>query len=194
MIALFHNDKEAPLAASNFSNALALTLRFEGGYSDHPADPGGATNRGITQATLAQFRHRPVSKAEVRALTQDEASSIYKSLFWYPSGAEVCPVGVDAALFDYAVNSGTKRALAALRDVLGLHAEADHEAVLIAVKSADPLKTISALCRYRLRFLQRLRTFSVFGRGWRRRVETVETVCLAMAAAKQLSTFKKDHP
>ena len=179
------------MAASNFSNALALTLRFEGGYSDLPADPGGATNRGITQATLAQFRHRPVSKAEVRTLTQDEASRIYQALFWQPSGADVCPVGVDAALFDYAVNSGTPRALAALREVLGLKPKASHEDVLAAAQTADPLKTISSLCRYRLRFLQRLRTFSVFGRGWRRRVESVETVCLAMAAAKHLSTLKR---
>lgn len=55
-----------------FEQALACVLASEGGYVDHPLDPGGATNRGITQATLAGVRGRPVDKAEVRALSLAE--------------------------------------------------------------------------------------------------------------------------
>ena len=41
---------------SGFVQALPVVLRFEGGYADHPNDPGGATNKGITQAVFDAYR------------------------------------------------------------------------------------------------------------------------------------------
>lgn len=65
-----------------FPRALALVLAQEGGYADHPYDPGGATNFGITIATLRDWRGRPVSKADVRALGRDEVAAIYRARYW----------------------------------------------------------------------------------------------------------------
>ncbi len=81
------------MARENFERALALVLKHEGGYVDHPADPGGATNRGVTRATLAAWRGRPVSKAEVRALTRLEASAIYRKNYWDAVRADELPAG-----------------------------------------------------------------------------------------------------
>ncbi|MBV1705846.1 MAG: acetylmuramidase [Hyphomicrobiales bacterium] len=164
---------------SNFDAALALTLRWEGGYSDNPADPGGATNFGVTRATLAKVRARPVSKAEVKALTRAEAATIYRQLYWEAINAEALPGGLDCAAFDCAVNSGPGRALAYLRKVSGAP---DAAALAAAITARPPRVMIKAFTQARLAFLERLKTFHIFGRGWRARVLAVEAASLAMAA------------
>ena len=168
---------------SNFDTALALTLRWEGGYSDNPADPGGATNFGVTRATLAQVRGRKVSKAEVRALTKAEAATIYRQLFWDRIGADALPNGLDCAAFDCAVNSGPTRALGYLRRIADTAQVAEGEAALASVQAArSPVAMIKAFTQARLAFLERLKTFRIFGRGWRARVLAVEAAALALAS------------
>ncbi len=103
---------------ANFDAALDFVLRQEGGWSDHPLDPGGATNRGITRATLAQVRGRPVSKAELMALSLQETAAIYRRLYWDAAACDALPSGVDLAVFDLAVNSGPRRALLLLQEAL----------------------------------------------------------------------------
>ncbi len=105
------------MAAANFERALSLVLKHEGGFADHPADPGGATMMGITQATLAEWRGRPVTKDEVRALSRVEAGAIYRARYWDAVKGDDLPSGLDLAAFDYAVNSGPARAV---RTIQGL--------------------------------------------------------------------------
>ena len=81
------------MVARNFAASLRLTLQFEGGYSDHPADPGGATKYGITQAVLAEWRGRQVSKQEVRDLARSEAEAIYRRNYWDAVGGDELPAG-----------------------------------------------------------------------------------------------------
>ncbi|MFN3888968.1 MAG: glycoside hydrolase family 108 protein [Beijerinckiaceae bacterium] len=165
-----------------FTACLSFTLKYEGGYVDHPADPGGATNFGVTRATLARWRKRPVTKAEVKALTRDEAAGIYRHFYWEPCNGPILPPGVDAVVFDWAVHSGPARAVGALQKALGLEADQARAAALaMALRKADPARTIRALCSERRKFLARLKGFSVFGRGWSRRVDALETFALALA-------------
>ena len=174
------------MAQGNFDACLALTLRFEGGYSDHPADPGGATNFGITRATLAQERGRAVSKEEVRALPRSEAAQIYRRRFWTGTGAEDLPSGVDAFVFDYGVNSGPPRALRALQNCLHVGATGEMDAATwSALAQADPAALIRAMARQRQSFVERLSTFRVFGRGWSARVAALQAASLAMCADAQ---------
>lgn len=154
----------------SFLACLAFTLKYEGGYVDHPADPGGATNLGVTRATLARWRGRPVTKAEVKSLTHDEAAQIYRRFYWNPCGGSRLPSGVDAVVFDWAVHSGPSRSLHALKKVRA------------AEPGSAPTQIVRALCRERRRFLARLKGFSVFGRGWSRRVDALEKMALARAA------------
>lgn len=167
-----------------FITCLAFTLKYEGGYVDHPADPGGATNLGVTRATLAKWRGRPVTKAEVKALSRAEAGEIYRRYFWNPCGGPSLPAGVDAVMFDWAVHSGPSRAVRALHKVLKIEQAATPGAALrSALTKADPLATIRLLCAERRRFLARLKGFAVFGRGWSRRVDALEKTALALARA-----------
>lgn len=170
------------MSDDRFAACLAFTLKYEGGYVDHPADPGGATNLGVTRATLAKWRGAPVTKAQVKALTREEAARIYRRFYWEPAGGDHLPPGVDAVVFDWAVHSGPRRSLRALQKVLALNADgAPGPALARALVYADAAQTIASLCRERRAFLARLKGFRVFGRGWSRRVDALEKTALAMA-------------
>lgn len=167
------------MADDAFAACLAFTLKYEGGFVDHPADPGGATNLGVTRATLARWRRSPVSKADVKALTRDEAGEIYRRFYWRPVDGGLLPPGVDAVVFDWAVHSGPARALQALRKALGVTRSG--ASLAKALENADAVALVRALCADRRRFLARLKGSVVFGRGWSRRVDALEAMALPLA-------------
>jgi lysozyme family protein len=172
------------MAAANFEAALARVLAHEGGYVDHPLDPGGATKYGVTRATLAAWRGRPVSKAEVMALSRAEAGEIYRARYWKAVRGDELPTGLDYALFDIAVNSGPGRAARLIGAALGRPGlRAIDGEVAALCKARDAAALIRAVCAARRGFLQRLPTWPTFGRGWSRRVAEVERAALAMAGA-----------
>lgn len=96
---------------ANFQAAMTLVLREEGGYSNNPADPGRATNFGITLATLSAFRGHQVTDADVKALTLGEAMTIYRANYWNAIKGDQLPSGIDLAVLDYAVNSGPRKGI-----------------------------------------------------------------------------------
>lgn len=148
-----------------FSAYMPQLFKHEGGYVDHPRDPGGATNLGITLATLREWRGQPVSKADVRALTKAEAERIYKDRYWNRIGGDGLLAGPDAMLFDVAVNSGVGRA----RQWMPL------------IQGKDAVAGVKAIGARRRAFFRSLPTFDVFGKGWMRRVNEVEAWSLAWA-------------
>ncbi len=175
------------MAAETFDRALALVLDLEGGFVDHPSDPGGATNLGITRATLAKARGRPASVADVRALTQAQAGTIYRRLYWDAVKADELPPGLDLAVFDFAVNSGPAPAVRALQAVVGAAEDGRiGPDTIAAADAADPAEAIRALTRERLRFLRALSTWPVFGRGWTSRTTRIEAAALAAASQRPL--------
>jgi lysozyme family protein len=176
------------MVAINFSHCIDLILSNEGGYVDDPQDPGGATNYGITRATLSAFRGRVVTKDEVRSLRVDEATTIYRQNYWNTVRADELPAGLDLAVFDCAVNSGPKRAALLLQQALGL--KQDGIIGPVTLEAAAICRVAETIARYdglRLAFLARLTTFPTFGKGWRKRVETVERQALTLAASSPAS-------
>lgn len=174
------------MAEGRFEACLAHVLRHEGGYVDHPADPGGATNMGITHKTLARWRQVSpwwdLPKEAVRDLSHGEAGQIYRALYWNACNAAQLPNGMDLAVFDYAVNSGPDRAVRTLQSVLQVAVDGHvGPLTLAAAGKADPRKVINAVCDRRLTFLKTLSTFSTFGRGWTSRVASVRAAALAAA-------------
>ncbi len=173
------------------ARVMPHVFEHEGGYVDHPADPGGATNMGVTLATLSAWRGRPVGKVDVRALTADEATAIYRRQYWTPVRGDDLPAGVDYAVFDFAIHSGVRRASEYLQRAVG--AEADGligVETLAAVRAVEAGAVVAALCAARLRFLKRIRNrqtgarlWTHFGKGWQRRVEAVEAESMRLAAA-----------
>jgi lysozyme family protein len=170
------------MAPRNFDRALARLLAHEGGYVNHPADPGGPTKYGVTLAVYRRFGKAGATAADVRAMTFAEAGAIYRARYWNALRCDALPDGVDYAAFDYGVNSGVGRAARVLRRCVGQNSgERVDEATLAAVRRRDARALVAAVCDERLAFLQRLKTWPVFGRGWARRVAEVRSVALAMA-------------
>ncbi len=177
----------------NFEKSLALTLKFEGGFVDNRFDPGGATNMGITLATLSNYRDCTASKLDVKRLTQTEASAIYLKLYWEPLLAQQLPDGVDMFMFDYAVNSGPSRAVKALQVSLGVPPDGTMRvSTLRESLREDQATLIRALASKRLGFLQRLRNFQNFGRGWKIRVEAVTSASLELCHTSILPILAVD--
>jgi lysozyme family protein len=173
----------------NFDRALMLVLQCEGGYVDHPRDPGGATNKGITLATLSAWRGKPCTKTDVKNLTTEEAKQIYRAKYWNNVRADELPSGVDYVVFDYAVNSGISRSAKALQTLVGTTADGvigpfTVKAVERYVEQNGAERTIQNLCDRRLSWLKTLPTWVTFGRGWKNRVEKVRSEALKMLKAQ----------
>ena len=156
----------------NLDNALRWVLAHEGGYVNHPKDPGGATNFGVTQRTYDNYRKRKgMSVRSVRAITSDEVAEIYKRQYWDAVKADDLPSGVDYAVFDYAVNSGPAKAIADLQREIGATVDkVVGDQTIGMTKEQDPFDLIERLCHRRMRFLKGLRHWKTFGRGWTARV------------------------
>ncbi|MCA0422117.1 MAG: hypothetical protein LCH61_02125 [Proteobacteria bacterium] len=183
------------MSTRNFASGLAMTLQFEGGFANHPIDPGGATKYGITRKVLAEWRGRSVSIADVRALTRSEVEAIYRRLYWETVGGDELPGGVDVAVFDLAVNSGVGRASRTLQQAVG--AVPDGIVGVDTVRAARALPAdalVRLICTARRSFLQKLRIFPTFGRGWLRRVDAIEALGLSLAGREtvQSKTAKKE--
>lgn len=190
---------------SRFELCLTHVLLHEGGFADHPSDPGGATNMGITRRTLAEWRgvtpwaELPIS--EVRDLTRAEAAEIYQARYWSSCGADLMPPGLDLALFDFAVNSGPSRAVKYLQAQIGVASDGVVGPITLSAleksrRSRGVLNLIEALCANRMNFLKRLSTFKIFGRGWTARVEAVRKQAIADATSHQpsIETQKRNNP
>ena len=93
-------------------------LKHEGGYVNHKADRGGATNYGITQATLSIWLGRPATIQDVKNLTKETAAKIYKKNYYYNPKIDLLPDEIEPILFDVAVNSGPGRAIRMLQQIL----------------------------------------------------------------------------
>ncbi len=157
------------------TTALDLMFGHEGGYVNNPKDTGGATKYGITHKTLAAHRGvASVTPAQVKALTKEEATEIYVKSYWTQSGGDLLPVGIDFMAFDYGVNSGPAQAVKSLQRVVGVKADGIVGSQTVAAVSAYKGDLIRAYAAERLRFMRTLKTWPVFGRGWQKRVESVE--------------------
>lgn len=171
------------MTASNFDRALARVLVHEGGYAHHPADPGGATMKGVTQRVYDGWRRRKGLPARsVRRIAPDEIAAIYRAQYWRAVRADDLPPGLDYCLFDAAVNSGPAQAAKWLQRALGTAPDGQIGTLTLAALEGRPVAgLIEAVCDRRLVLLRTLSTFPTFGAGWTRRVGEVRRAALAMA-------------
>jgi lysozyme family protein len=167
----------------NFDAALAMMLRHEGGYVNHPHDPGGETNRGVTKAVYDRFRadaHLPARS--VRHISAQEINIIYRRQYWDRIRGDDLPSGVDYAVFDFAVNSGTMPSAKMLQRRAGVREDGRiGPATLAALRAMPAAAIITGFCADRLAFLRGLTNFRHFGKGWTARVDGVRINALSMA-------------
>lgn len=172
------------MSADRYSDALARVLVHEGGYVNDPRDPGGATNRGVTQRTYDGYRKRKALPARpVRQITSDEVGEIYRRSYWNAVRGDELPEGVDYVLFDGAVNSGPLQSIKWLQRALGVKVDGLMSEATVAAAEAFPDHDalIAAILDRRMAFLRALKPWRAFGKGWTRRVDEVRRIGQAWA-------------
>jgi lysozyme family protein len=175
---------------ANFERCLAEVLKHEGGWADHPEDPGGATMKGVTIGTFAQFKGRKVTKDELRKISDADLRAIYRRKYWDVVRGDDLPAGLDLVAFDGAVNSGPSRGARWLQVGVGA-ASLDGKVGPITIERARAVNAASAIeaaTIARLTFLRGLKHWPTFGKGWQRRVNDVRSVALGMAAVNPAPT------
>lgn len=164
-----------------FDRCVTITLMHEGGFSEDPNDPGGATNFGITKRTLEAYRGKVVSVNDVRNLSSAEAREIYRANFWNLMRCGDLPAGLDLMVFDYGVNSGPSQAVKNLQALVGVNQDgAIGNITLPAVKKIPPVGLIGDLASGRLEYLKTLATYATYKDGWTSRVEDIKQSALKM--------------
>jgi lysozyme family protein len=172
---------------ANFPRSLAYTFGWEGGYGNHPSDPGGPTNWGITIHDYRRYINPNGTANDVKKMTRDQAAQIYKERYWDLQHCEQMPSGLDFAMFDYGVNSGIGRSQKALQRILKVTPDGIiGQKTLTAIRLQDTQFLILALCQERLRFVRSLKTWKVFGAGWGRRIAGVQQQALGLMKGKPL--------
>jgi lysozyme family protein len=160
--------------SDRFEICQAITATWEGGWSNHKADPGGKTMYGVTEVRWHEYQDKMAWKrTPVRLITRDQALKFYRSEFWDAINGDQLFPGVDLATHDASVNSGVSRGRKWLKAAAG---------------SNDHSVTVKNICRARLSFMQSLKIWKTFGKGWGRRVADIEVKGVAMALAAMGAT------
>jgi len=160
----------------NFQKCLELILHHEGGWVNHPRDPGGETNLGVTKRVYEEWG----GTKDMKELTKEDVAPIYEKNYWLRAKCDQLPSGLDLAVMDWSVNSGVGRAVKKLQKMIGT--VADGGIGPNTLKTLDEYiehhgleKTIQTYSNIRQEFYESLSTFDTFGKGWtRRNEETLE--------------------
>lgn len=164
----------------SFENALNFVLKWEGGYSNHPNDSGGSTNFGITQKTYEMYLVRKKHGMKpVKSISIEEVKEIYKSEFWDRiSGDKIKSPMISFALFDWAVNTGVKRAVRHIQECLNIRNDGVMGPnTLSAINNATPIELLFKLLDKRVSFYKKISSKNmrgVFLKGWMNRVEDLK--------------------
>jgi lysozyme family protein len=167
----------------NFDVSLAHVLKSEGGWSDHPADPGGATMKGVTLETYRRYKMNPhITKDQLRNITDEEVADIYKIGYWDKCRCFDLPSGVDFLVFDMAINAGVGRSSKLLQESVGVPADGVIGPITIAASNAaDVDLTIERFSQLKEAFYRSLPTFGTFGNGWLNRVASTKAFAQKLA-------------
>ena len=151
----------------DFPTAFRKLLGHEGDFSDHAADPGGATRYGVTERVARDNGHT----GEMRDLPLELAQSIYRRSYWDAVRADELPPALRYAVFDAAVNSGPVQAVKWLQRAIGVPDDGRvGSQTLMAARAAAPDFAVRRMLAQRLRFMTGLSSWPAFSRGWSRRV------------------------
>ena len=167
----------------NFDEALKAILKHEGGYVNHPKDPGGMTNLGVTKKVWEAWVGHPVDEKAMRALTPEVVGPMYKKKYWDAVKADEMPDGLDYLMFDFAVNAGPRRAIKTMQKAIGTTPDgAIGPKTMAALKAANQSELVAKFSAEKEAFYRSLPTFGTFGKGWLRRVAEAKTHAETMLA------------
>lgn len=169
------------MVKQTYEAAIARVFLDEGGFTNDAQDPGGATNWGITIFDARMYWKPNATAADVRAMPKSVAEQIYRDKYAAVVQYDLLPAGVDYAVLDYGINSGVGRAAKVLQRLVGAPVDGKIGlTTLAATLQEDPANLINRMCDERMAFLQSLKTWPTFGRGWSSRVNGLRRAALAM--------------
>ena len=163
----------------NYDRCLEAILHHEGGYVNHPKDPGGETNLGVTKRVYEEHG----GTKDMKDLTVEDVAPIYKKGYWDKMKGDDLPGGLDLCVFDFGVNAGPGRAAKFLQQMIGTTVDGGIGPNTLAkleeyVRENGEHESVKKYQEMRQKYYEGLSTFSTFGKGWTRRVE--ETTKLAL--------------
>lgn len=168
------------MTAATYDAAMVRVFADEGGYTNDPVDPGGATNFGITIHDARMYWKADATPNDVRNMPKDVASDIYRKHYAAPMRYDDLPAGFDYSVLDAAINSGVGRAPQWAGKALGIPVKTINDVVAPANAANDKVSLIQKYWAARLSFLHALSTWSHFGGGWGRRVANGEAAAVRM--------------
>tara|TARA_B100001287_G_C22257935_1_gene333591 strand:- start:22 stop:534 length:513 start_codon:yes stop_codon:yes gene_type:complete len=160
--------------SNKFSEALEIILHHEGGYVNHPKDPGGETNLGVTKRVYEDFG----GEKEMKDLTKEDVEPIYKKNYWDRVKGDDLPEGLDLCIFDFAVNAGPGRAAKFIQRLVNTTVDGGIGPNTLGkikeyVDHYGVKQTIESYALMRQNYYESLSNFATFGKGWTRRVSEV---------------------
>ena len=170
---------------SNFDECLQIILHHEGGYVNHPEDPGGMTNLGVTKRVYEDWVGYAVSEHTMQNLTEEDVAPIYKKNYWDRVKGDDLHPALALCVFDFGVNAGTGRAAKYLQTIVNAKADgaigpATLRKVGLATEAYGIKNVVEKYQENRQKYYEKLKHFKTFGRGWTRRVNETTQSALKM--------------
>jgi lysozyme family protein len=162
-----------------FAAAMRFVLRWEGGFVDHPADPGGRTNKGVTQRVYSDWCARQgLPGRDVQLIDNAEVLAIYEAGYWVPPRCDLLGPPLDLVQFDTAVNMGPGRAVRFLQQALGCGVDGNFgPATQHAAMACDGGDAVARYCDIREAFYRQIvlrkPEQAVFLKGWLNRLNSL---------------------
>ena len=164
----------------NFQACLDLVLKAEGGWVNHPSDPGGETNLGVTKRVWEEYVGHPVES--LKKLTKEDVAPLYEQKYWRPCYGEVLPRGLDFVVFSMGVNAGPGRSIKLLQSAIGCVPDGViGPATRGLISDSNSATLIAKFSETRREYYRSLKTFPIFGKGWVARCDREEQEALNMA-------------
>mgnify|MGYP003650583610 FL=1 len=169
------------MAQENYDKCLETILHHEGGYVNHPSDPGGETNLGVTKRVYEEWG----GEKDMKDLLVEDVAPIYEKNYWGRTKCDDLPSGLDLCVFDFAVNAGPGRSAKYLQTMIGTTADGGiGPNTLLAlgnyVEEVGVEGSIRNFQTARQEYYESLGTFEVFGKGWTRRVDETTELAIEM--------------
>jgi len=166
----------------NFKECLALVLKSEGGFVNHPSDPGGMTNLGVTKRVWEEYTGHEADEKTMRGLTPEKVAPLYEQRYWRPTYCEVLPRGLDLLVFSMGINGGPGRAVKLLQQSIGCVPDGVvGPRTMELIKSSNVAELIAKYSDARRSYYRSLKNFPIFGKGWLNRVDHEEAQAINMA-------------
>lgn len=162
-----------------FKSSIPFILRWEGGFVDDPADPGGRTNKGVTQKTYDGWRGRQgLAKQDVSLIGSVEVDAIYETDYWLAPRCDLLRSPLDLVTFDTAVNMGVRRSVRILQSALGCGVDgAFGPTTAAAAAGCDIGATVAKYCQIRegvyRGLVQKNPVLGKFLKGWLNRLNAL---------------------